>query len=173
MLSENIISEKSFSDHIRSGFFCPISEKPAFLIPFSNSIRSDFTRRIFRKYHSGQKARILPPEEYFGSKYSSRQEQEYFGSKQYLGIRSQARSTFPAPSLCLPIWTLPPSRQFMCCTRCLYPCPFQKLLMMLGTGTRHIVPGSTRVAHRPCARQRLLLLYGCNIAPNCTLDRTR
>ena len=51
--------------------------------------------------------------------------------------------------------------------------PLLKLLMMLGTGTRYIVPGSTRVTHRPCARHRPLLLYGCNNAMCCTFDGTR
>ena len=62
--------------------------------------------------------------------------------------------------------SLPPFRRFVCSTRCLYPCPLLKLLMILGTGTRYIVPGSTRVTHGSCARHRLLLLllYGCSNA---------
>ena len=39
MLSENVLSEKAFSDHIRSEFLVPY-EKSRFLISFSNSIRS-------------------------------------------------------------------------------------------------------------------------------------
>ena len=39
IISENIVSEKAFSNHIRSGFLVPY-QKSRFLIPFSNSIRS-------------------------------------------------------------------------------------------------------------------------------------
>ena len=42
MLSENVISEKAFSDHIRSGFLVP-DQKSRFLISFLNSIRSGLT----------------------------------------------------------------------------------------------------------------------------------
>ena len=38
MLSENVMSEKAFSDHPRSGFLVP-HQKSRFLISFSNSIR--------------------------------------------------------------------------------------------------------------------------------------
>ena len=39
MLSENVISEKTFSNHIRSGVLVP-NQKSRFIIPFSNKIRS-------------------------------------------------------------------------------------------------------------------------------------
>ena len=39
MLSENVISEKNFSDHTRSGFLVP-DQKSRFLISFFKSIRS-------------------------------------------------------------------------------------------------------------------------------------
>ena len=39
MLSENVVSEKAFSDHIRSRFLVP-DQKSRFLISFSNSVRS-------------------------------------------------------------------------------------------------------------------------------------
>ena len=42
MLSENVISEKAFSDHIRSGFLV-LYQKSRFLMSFSNSRRSGLT----------------------------------------------------------------------------------------------------------------------------------
>ena len=61
------------------------------------------------------------------------------------GYEAKPGQAFPPPlSICDPFL-----RFIMCSTRCLYPCPLLELLMMLGTGTRYIVPGSTRVTHRP------------------------
>ena len=47
-LSENVISEKAISDHIRSRFVVP-DQKSRFLISFFNSIRSGFST-VFMLY---------------------------------------------------------------------------------------------------------------------------